>query len=926
MTMNEPTCSRERQNDTGWISSSQQSEVKISSRWTASVPLLASDSSKLITDGFILITLVASFVSSGFWLRRRHRKTPKLQEEIESFHSVKTSATRDARLRKDDFLRRNSEIYGYIGTPGGYIDEWRPVELPGLQHPLQSNDNQESEIYLDYAGAALPTNTQLQAIYQDLSSQKILANPHSTGPAASRSLMGVQEAKQRVLLHLDATPGRFASLQHPPPFASPTQRHSGYEMIFTSGTTEGLRLTAERFPWKAPCSHCGHQSVFLYAQNSHTSVLGMRNLATAKGGRFICRTSHEISSMSSDDFDNLLKSSLDHDCGHCEMEDYPHLLAIPAECNFGGTRLDVQAITVSAKTANSNWFTMVDIAKAASTGPISLKHMDADFAVLSFYKLFGEPTGLGALLVKQSTAHLLQGQNHYQGGGSVDIMLPSHDVCIPRSEGLSGLVHGSLHFRGIQTLVHGFDELDRRGGMRRIHEHTTCLARELTQRLEAFRHGNGQRAIVFSGAWADPTLRDAAGPTVTFNVLRDDGSFVGYNEVSKLASLHHPSIQFRTGCFCNPGACQEALKLSDKQALENFETMGHVCGDHIDLVGGKPTGAIRISFGKDNVWEDMDMFVSFLRKTFINDVYTGKSVPENTTGPTRVEIAELFLFPIKSCAGQRVRRWKIEMPSGKLQHDREFALVDTSGTAIRLQTCPKMTTIEPSIDLQTHTMTVSAPGMDDLVIQLVGEAQVYYNGENTIKVCGNKCGGRLWGDFEVSEWFSSYLGVQCWLARFDTNGSIQLPEQLPKSNLAATTVRAGFANEQALLLISENAVSLLNGVLDEQNQRPVGSRHFRPNIVVRGISLAEHHIEDEWKVLTLTRNGMAFSTKGRCARCAMVDFDPYSGKKGKTLRALAQYRRREGQITFGVFLQATEEGDRYREDSWIEEGDEVLCR
>ena len=263
------------------------------------------------------------------------------------------------------------------------------------------------------------------------------------------------------------------------------------------------------------------------------------------------------------------------------------------------------------------------------------------------------------------------------------------------------------------------------------------------------------------------------------------------------------------------------------------------------------------------------------------------------------------------------------MPSGKLKHDREFALVDTCGTAIRLQTCPKMTTIEPSIDLETQTMTVAAPGMQDLVIQLAVESQGYHNGENTIKVCGSKCGGRLWGDFTVSEWFSSYLGVQCWLARFDADGTIQLPKQPSRS--VPTSPRAGFANEQALLLISENAVALLNDILDREKQRPVGSRHFRPNMVVRGITPTDHHFEDDWTVLTLERNGLAFRSKGSCARCSMVDFDPYSGKKGKTLRALAQYRRKNGQITFGVFLQAMEYAPDDREDCWIEEGDEVLC-
>ncbi len=827
--------------------------------------------------------------------------------------------------RKHEFLTRCLERYGYRDTPGGFIDQWRPAELPGLQLPLtascQHDKITETEIYLDYAGSALPTKTQLSQIFAHSSSHRVLGNPHSGGPAASRSLVAIEEAKQRVLKHLDATPGRFASLKDPPVFASLTERHVGYDILFTSGATEGLRLIAERFRWKGPCSSCQRQSIFFYAQNSHTSVVGMRNLAIKQGGRFVCRSWETISSMGADDFDQLVRPSGDQ-CTNCKMDEYPNLLAIPAECNFGGIRLDVAAIIQAARSAKTPWFSVVDIAKAASTSPVSLKQMDADFSVLSFYKLFGEPTGLGALIVKQSSINLVKGQGYYQGGGSVDIMLTNQNFCVTRSTGLNSLANGSVNFRGIQSLVYGFDELGRRGGMHRIHQHATCLARELTRRLETLQHGNGQRAIVLMGAWADPSQCDTAGPTVTLNILRDDGSFVGYNEVSKVASLYHPPIQFRTGCFCNPGACQDALKLNDDEVLENFHRTGHVCGDHIDLVEGKPTGAIRISFGKDSIWEDMDSFVTFVQNTFI-DGSRSSSAAKSPNDQTKVEVTELYLFPIKSCAGQRVRRWKIEMPTGKLKHDREFSLVDTSGTAIRLQACPKMTTIKPTIDLETETMKICAPGMRDLIIQIGSKAQVCHNGNNAIKVCGNTCGGRLWGDHGVSDWFSDYLGLQCWLARFNPDGSFQLPHHEIHSSFVP---RDGFANEQPLLLISENAVSLLNDVLKDQNQRPVGSRHFRPNMVVRVIGANDDHVEDQWDFITVTRNGLSFETKGSCARCAMVDFDPCSGKKGKTLRALAVYRRRKGQINFGVFLKAIETSGGDCQIGWIEEGDEILCR
>jgi len=44
-------------------------------------------------------------------------------------------------------------------------------------------------------------------------------------------------------------------------------------------------------------------------------------------------------------------------------------------------------------------------------------------------------------------------------------------------------------------------------------------------------------------------------------------------------------------------------------------------------------------------------------------------------------------------------------------------------------------------------------------------------------------------------------------------------------------------------------------------------------------------------------------SKGPCTRCSIVDLDPKTGlKKGQKLRALSEYRRQHGQISFGIFL------------------------
>ena len=888
---------------------------------------------------FWAVSVLVSFLLFAFLVKKRGR-----QSKATPYHGVALPCTTAALERKRNFISRCGNAYGYAKCPSGHIDMWRPMELPNLIPPVGTNhisdNNNEHEVYLDYAGAALPTRTQLERIIE--SSQNILANPHSTGPAASRTLLLMEQAKKLVMDHFQCQPGHFAGLTSPPESCTPMDCHPGYDVVWTSGATESLRIVSERFPWMTCDERCGRRSTLVYSQNSHTSVVGMRGLALAKGATFQCHSLSDICSADIRTIGGWTSCLADTQCNCCRESSVRNLLVFPLQCNFGGDKANVTNVIQKFRKVTSNegpqWYTMIDLAKAASTEPINLKYLDPDFACVSFYKLFGEPTGLGALFVKRTAVNILTGEaenyklDRYFGGGSVDAVLPRVNFAVGRTSPslLASLSNGSVHFRGISSLCHGFDELDRVGGMESVRAHTAELAAELARRLRELQHGNGRPAVVIYGAWAnvqDIGLEDALlpGPTIAFNVLRDDGSFVGYNEVSKLAGLNRPPLQLRTGCFCNPGACQEALQLGDDEVQSNYLSSNHVCGDHIDIINDKPTGAIRASFGKDSTWEDLDALVTFITKHFLNEATHGTTMTLPST-VSQVQLSELYIFPIKSCSAQRVSRWMLRRESGRLAFDREFALVDSSGTAMRLQTYPRMSQLVPSVDLATMTLTVRAPSCPDLVILLDDKCPRMNVEDSIVKVCGNICGGKLWGDLASSDWFSSFLGVQCWLARHCGNGY----------EVAASRGGVAFANEAPLLLLSQHSVEILNEVLVSQGQKHVNSQRFRPNLVVRstaasgtvsaasGDGLKHSNPEDRWTKLYLNGKNLELNVIGQCARCSMVDIDPATGAKQKTMRALADYRRRNGQITFGVFLR-TEIQDQDKETVWLEEGDTLKC-
>lgn len=199
-----------------------------------------------------------------------------------------------------------------------------------------------------------------------------------------------------------------------------------YSVIFTSGATASLKTIAEAFLFETHGSNGTrrHTGNFVYVQDNHTSVLGMRDVVAARGAEVIC---------------------LDHDQAFQVFEQYTtsrdpdderrksgnSLFVYSAQCNFSGFKYplkwigDVHAGALSAVVGeqSTGWYVLLDAASFAPTNNLDLSIFKPDFVCLSFYKMFGYPTGIGALLVKNSSADVLE--KIYYGGGTVDVALAS---------------------------------------------------------------------------------------------------------------------------------------------------------------------------------------------------------------------------------------------------------------------------------------------------------------------------------------------------------------------------------------------------------------------------------------------------------------------------------------------------------------------
>jgi molybdenum cofactor sulfurtransferase len=138
-----------------------------------------------------------------------------------------------------------------------------------------------------------------------------------------------------------------------------------WDLVFTSGATAALKLVGETFPWNGPSSR------YRYLKDLHTSLVGIRECALAKGATV---------------------ESLDlKDIGLGDRDDNTHSLwAYPAQCNVTGSRLGLGMARELKR--NNNAAVLVDAAGYLSTSVLDLDSIPyeeaPDFLVCSFYKIY----------------------------------------------------------------------------------------------------------------------------------------------------------------------------------------------------------------------------------------------------------------------------------------------------------------------------------------------------------------------------------------------------------------------------------------------------------------------------------------------------------------------------------------------------------
>ena len=418
-------------------------------------------------------------------------------------------------------------------------------------------------VYLDYTGGGLYAESQLRE-HVRLLEEGVFGNPHSSNPTSAASTELVERARACVLEFFRASPEE-------------------YEAIFTLNATGALRLVGEAYPF-----HRGDR--FLLTFDNHNSVNGIREFARARGAEttYIPSVAPELRVE-----ENLIGRYLTDTVG-----DHHNLFAYPAQSNFSGVHHPLEWIE---QAHSHGWDVLLDAAAYVPTNRLDLSVWHPDFVALSFYKMFGWPTGVGCLIARRSALAKLE-RPWFSGGTIVAAFVQRQYY--QSAPGAAHFEDGTVNYLNLPAVEIGLRFLDRIE-IETIHKRVGALGAWLLDTLASMRHGDGSPAVAIYG----PRRWQRRGATIAFNFLHPDGRVVDERYVDRVAGRHN--ISLRTGCFCNPGAGEVAFTIARETLLGGEFGEGMTLDDYVRTIGLPSGGAIRASLGLASNFADLYRFQGF---------------------------------------------------------------------------------------------------------------------------------------------------------------------------------------------------------------------------------------------------------------------------------------------------------------------------
>lgn len=422
-------------------------------------------------------------------------------------------------------------------------------------------------VYFDYTGSGIYAQSQIEK-HQKMLRENVFGNPHSSNPTSLAATKLVEGAREYILKFFNADPDEYLA-------------------IFTPNASGALKLIGESYPFS--------NGRYMLTFDNHNSVNGIREFAHARGAE-VTYIPVGLPDMRVDE--SQLEAELAKPAaGH-------KLFAYPAQSNFSSVKHPLEWIE---KAHSHGWDVLLDAAAYAPTSKLDLKKIKPDFVPISFYKIFGYPTGLGALIAKKSALAKLH--RPWFAGGTITVASVQGDKYY-LADGAPAFEDGTLDYLNIPAIEIGLKHIESIG-YDAISERVKTLTGWLLENLTQMKHSTGNPLVKLFG----PSSTEGRGGAVTVNFYDKDGNAIDHRFIEQEANK--VNISLRTGCFCNPGAGEIALGISRVELDVCFTAPEHESIMSIDdfrhCIDGKSTGAVRISVGMVTNFNDVQSLLAFAR-------------------------------------------------------------------------------------------------------------------------------------------------------------------------------------------------------------------------------------------------------------------------------------------------------------------------
>lgn len=456
----------------------------------------------------------------------------------------------------EQFLR---EFPDYTQTT--HIDELREADFRRL--------DDQRHTYLDFTGGQLFGLSQVQK-HQEFLSTTILGNPHSINPSSALADSHIRAARQKVLDYFNAG--------------------DDYICIFTPNASGALKIVGECYPF-AP------DGQLLMTFDNHNSVNGIREYARTKDCPFQYSLLDENLRIDKAELEQNLKRA----------EGQHKLFAFPAQSNVSGVKHNLDWVE---EAQSLGWDVLLDAAAFVPSDRLDLLMHQPEFVAVSFYKIFGYPTGLGALLVKKSAFDKLKKPSF--AGGTITIVSVQGDGHYLEKEA-ARFEEGTVNYLDIPAIKTGLEYVETIG-IQHVKTRVASLTEYLLRELLKLRHKNGKRLVQIYG----PQDGENRGGTLAMNFFDSFGRLHDFIKIEQAA--FEKNISLRTGCFCNPGIDETNHKLKAEKLQAYFKQAGRK--DYFDLIEymGQKRGAVRVSIGYISNFSDLQVFLDFCRSFLDREV------------------------------------------------------------------------------------------------------------------------------------------------------------------------------------------------------------------------------------------------------------------------------------------------------------------